>query len=270
MNDTAMKAGKSSAIFSGALGGGLAFLENGIKVFQGECTVEEALKDTAVKTVKNGAIGYASGYGGSMISGYMQNSSNTIIRTLGKTPLPQAVIVPAVTGFIKATSEYLQGNISGTEWLTMTGKSSLTSIGGAAYATVGQLLIPIPIVGGLIGGMVGIALCNVCHNQLVNALNEAKLAHEERLRIEKECNEAIHAIRAYRNQVNKIVAEYLNDYQSTFDAAFLDIENSFEQGDANGVIKGANKISKKLGGTPEFNTVEEFDIIMKDDKPLIL
>lgn len=270
MNSTAMDAAKDSAMFTGAFVGSLSLLENGIKVFQGKCSVEEALKDSAIKTAKGGVIGYASGYGASMISGVMQNSSNTIIRTLGKTPLPQAVVVPIVLGFVKATSEYLQGNITGKECLTLIGKTGLTSAGGVAYGAIGQLLIPIPVVGGLIGGMVGIALGNACHNQLVKALNEAKLAHEERLRIEEECEETIRTIRAYREQVNTIVKEYLADYQTTFDEAFLTIEHSIAEGDADGVIQGANQISKKLGGEPEFNTVEEFDVLMKDDKPLKL
>lgn len=270
MNKTAMEAAKDSAVFTSTIVGSLTLLENGIKVFQGECTVEEALKDTAIKTAESGVVGYASGYGGSMISGFMQSSSNTIIRTLGKTPLPQAVVIPAALGLVKATSEYLQGNITGKECLTLIGKTGITSVGGASYAAVGQLLIPIPVVGGLIGGMVGIALGNACHNQLVQALNEAKLAHEERLRIEKECEATIRAIHSYREQVNAIVREYLNDYQTTFDEAFLTMENAIEEGNADGVIQGANKISRKLGGEPEFNTVDEFEVLMKDDKPLKL
>ncbi len=270
MNSTALEAAKDSAVFTGAFVGGLSLLENGIKVFQGQCTVEEALKDSAIKTAESSVVGYVSGYGGSMISGFMQNSSNKIISTLGKTPLPQAVVVPAVLGLVKATSEYLQGNITGKECLTLIGKTGLTSVGGVAYGAIGQLLIPIPVIGGLIGGMVGVALGNACHDQLVRALNEAKLAREERIRIERECEAAIRAIRSYREQVNAIVREYLNDYQSTFDEAFLSMERAIEEGDPDGVIQGANKISRKLGGEPEFNTVEEFEVLMKDDKPLKL
>ena len=270
MNATAMEAGKESACYAGVVGGSITLIQKGIMVFEGKCSVEEAMKDTAVSIVKNSTMGYASVYLGSMVSGFMQNSSKAILRSLAKTPLPQAVIVPSFLGLINAASEYLQGNISGAECLKRIGKTGITSVSSAAYAAAGQFLIPIPIVGGLVGSMAGIALGSLCYNQLLRAKEEARLAREERIRIEAECEAAIRSIRAYREQFHAIVREYLHDYQSAFDEAFRTIDRALQEGNADGVIQGANQISRKLGGNPEFDTADEFEALMKSDKPLTL
>ncbi|GAA7080778.1 hypothetical protein VN1051_07120 [Helicobacter pylori] len=54
---------------------------------------------------------------------------------------------------------------------------------------IGQLAIPIPVVGALIGGFVGAALSEA----FFNALNSKKveLAHQDRIEIEKKCRENI-------------------------------------------------------------------------------
>lgn len=133
-----------------------------------------------------------------------------------------------------------------------------------SYAAAGQVLIPIPVVGGLIGSMVGYSLVSSYYSELVKALKEAEIAHEERLRIEAECEEAIKAIREYRTEINRIMDEYLKEYQSTFDTAFENIKTALQTEDADNFISSVNIITRKLNGTPEFDTVDEFDIRMTD------
>ncbi|GAA9127527.1 hypothetical protein BTM342_10230 [Helicobacter pylori] len=60
-------------------------------------------------------------------------------------------------------------------------------------AFAGQALIPIPVVGALIGGFVGAALSEA----FFNALNSKKveLARQRRIEIEKECREEYQAVR---------------------------------------------------------------------------
>jgi hypothetical protein len=112
--------------------------------------------------------------------------------------------------------------------------------------------------------MVGYALSSACYGQLVDALKEAKLAREERIRIEAECTEAVTMIRQYRAEMEKMVNQYLTDHINTFHAAFDDMKYALNIGDIDGFIAGANAITKKLGKTPQFETFSEFDALMND------
>lgn len=139
-----------------------------------------------------------------------------------------------------------------------------------AYGAVGQMLIPIPVAGAIIGSFVGYTLTTMMYGGLMKAMNEAKLAREERIRVEKECKEVIRAIRAYRKEMNEYMDRYLNDYREVFNNAFLDIKTALSIGNIDGCIDGFNQITCKLGGHVEFNNMEEFNKRMKDSSPFIL
>ena len=63
---------------------------------------------------------------------------------------------------------------------------------------------------------------------------------------------------------------YFKDYQDCFDDALLEMQISFQMGDADGMILGANKITKKLGGKVNYESVEEFKDFLKTDSIDIL
>lgn len=115
--------------------------------------------------------------------------------------------------------------------------------------------------------MVGYSLASACYGELMAALKEAKLAREERIRIERECEEAIAAIRQYRQEINEIADRHLAEYRNTFDAAFADMKISMGIGDIDGFMAGANTITRKLGGETKFDSFEEFDRLMNDPEP---
>ncbi|GAA9220414.1 hypothetical protein Taiwan894_07500 [Helicobacter pylori] len=63
------------------------------------------------------------------------------------------------------------------------------------YALAGQALIPIPVVGALIGGFVDTTMSKTFYDILLKTLKEAKEAHQRRIEIEKECREEYQAVR---------------------------------------------------------------------------
>ncbi|GAA9839849.1 hypothetical protein VN0561_09860 [Helicobacter pylori] len=53
------------------------------------------------------------------------------------------------------------------------------------YALAGQALIPIPVVGALIEGFVGITMSKTFYDISLKTLKEAKEAHQRRIEIER-------------------------------------------------------------------------------------
>lgn len=196
----------------------------------------------------------------------MQNAPIKIFQNLSKTNLPAVMVVTALeTG--KTLTRYFKGEINGSQCLERLGESGVCMISSSMLATYGAVagtfLIPIPgvgtLVGGVIGSMAGYAMASMFYNELTTALKEADLAHEERLRIEAECNAAIEAIRNYRNEVEYLVNKYLSEYQAAFDLALDEMWVARGLGDADRFISGANIITQKLGGKLQFSNKAEFD-----------
>ncbi|GAA9299587.1 hypothetical protein TH0249_09150 [Helicobacter pylori] len=130
---------------------------------------KEAIKHTALATLKGGlkggVISYFNAFSSSSLGGMMQSSANKIIKSLGKGLMP-AMIVGAGVASCKVFIDYCRGKINETELLKRLVRANTTLISSGAMAVAGQALIPIPVVGALIGGFVGATLSETCFNAL--------------------------------------------------------------------------------------------------------
>ena len=199
----------------------------------------------------------------------MKNSGSSLIRSIAKSNLPaQVVTVVLETG--KTLCKFASGEIDGLECLEELGEKGTGMTTAAIFAGFGQAAIPIPFVGALAGSMIGYALSGALYNNLTTTLKEAKLAHEERIRIERECNEAIAAIKEFRAKIESLISNYLTEHITAFHTAFDVMKDALDTGDIDGFISGANMITKKLGGVVQFNNMREFDDFMASDTAFAL
>ncbi len=90
----------------------------------------------------------------------MQNSANKVIQSLGKSSLPVMIVGAAVTN-VTIFIRYFSGKIDKVELYKQLGRTNTSLLSGGAMAFAGQALIPIPVVGALIGGFVGATLSEV-------------------------------------------------------------------------------------------------------------
>lgn len=265
----AHRAGMEQAVYGAAIGGGISMVKNIVAVVKGEKNPEEAglslIKDTGVAA----GTSYATAFAGSVIKGGMQNSASETVQSLAKTNLAATIVTTTLeTG--KTLKSYFTGDISGVECLEELGEKGVGQLSATMFATAGQILIPIPVVGAMIGSMVGYALSSACYKELLGALKEAKLAHEERMRIEKECEEAIKMIVQFREEMNEAIEQYLKDMRETFSSELEKGEKEIWKDDIDAFISAANNMSVKLGKKPQFGTFKEFDAFMETETALKL
>lgn len=260
-HNAGMSVAKQSAVTSATITGIL----NTVDVIKGRKTVKEAAKDVSVVTTKAAITGYTFGGGGSVVAHSLSYSKSPFIRALSNSNVPAKVITAVMTtGDI--VKRYSNGEISTQECILELGERGL-NVATAGYSmAVGQALIPIPIVGGAVGALVGSVLTSKYYNTLIAELRNKELAHNERLRIMAECKEATRQIRAFREELQTYLDNYFYDYKSCFNEALSEIEISFKTGNADGVISGANKITRKLGGKVYYNNVKEFKTFLDSDE----
>ncbi|GHR60538.1 hypothetical protein VN1266_07750 [Helicobacter pylori] len=131
----------------------------------------------------------------------MHNNANQVIQSFGKSSLP-AMIVGVGVGSCEVLIKYFRGEINSVECLEQLGEENTKFLSGIAMSGIGQLAIPIPVAGALIGSFVGAALSET----FFNALNSKKveLVHQRRIEIDKECRESIRLLEMYRNQFKEV------------------------------------------------------------------
>ena len=278
------KAGLKQAKSGTVIGGVTSIIKNLVAVVKGEKDADDAVLEVAKDTGSAAALSYSTAFTGSALKGVMQNAKSTMTRTLSKTNLP-AMLVTGTLETRKTLAKYLKGEIDGVQCLEELAEKGTGMISSALFSSlgvsgavsvfgksvvIGQIAIPIPVIGGLIGGILGYALSSACYGQLLAALKGAKLARERRIQIESECAEAIRMIQEYRIEIETTISQYLSDHIITFHLVFDEIKTALNIGDIDGFIAGANRITRKLGGKPQFDNMSEFEAFMKSSESLIL
>ncbi len=260
------RAGVQMAGTSALIGGSFAMINSLVAVAKGEIEPEDAVRDVAKATAEAGAGGYATGFAGTAIKGAMQNSSSETLRVVAnKTNAPAAIAMTAVRAS-QTLARYFSGEIDGLTCLETLGEEGAGMVSSSMFTVIGQAVIPVPVVGGMIGGMVGYAFSSAAYGVLVSSLKEERLAHEHRLQVEQACEEYARMIRQYREEMETLINTYLSDTMDCFRASFAGIQDALDTGDADQFIQGADAITQAFGGEVKFSNVEEFKDLMLSDE----
>ncbi len=250
------QAGMNAAQTGALIGGGVSLVTNVYECIANGKDPMKAIKHTAIATLKGGALSYGSAFASSSLGGLMQSSTNRIIQSLGKGSAP-AMIVGACVANATVLTRYFSGKIDGTELRKQLVKANTTLVSSGAMAVVGQTLIPIPVVGVLIGGFVGATLSETCFNALLKAREEAKLARQRRIEIERECREIIKLLEIYQNQFKEVFERYFHETTKFFNQSFDELERVLYAGDADLAIGVNNKSREWLGQKALFDNKQE-------------
>ncbi len=250
------QAGMNAAQTGVLIGGGVSLVTNVYECIANGKDPIKALKHTAIATLKGGVLSYGSAFASSSLGGLMQSSANRIIQSLGKGSAP-AMIVGACVANATILGRYFSGKIDGTELLKRLGKANATLISSGAMAVAGQALIPIPVVGALVGGFVGAILSETCFNAFLKAREEAKLVRQRRIEIERECHEFIKLLEIYQNQFKEVFEKYFHETTRFFNQSFDELERASYTGDADLGIGINNKIQERLGQKALFDNKQE-------------
>lgn len=258
------RAGVEQAKIGAIIGGGISLIKNVVSVTKGEKEALDAAVDIVKDTGEGAVVAYTTAFAGSAIKAGMQNASSSVLRTLSKGNVP-AMLVTSTIDIAKSLTRYCKGEISGVDCLSEIGEKGVNNISAAMFAVAGQAIIPIPIIGAIAGSIIGYALSSQYYHELTSVLKEAQVAHQERIRIEKECAESLKMIACYRKEMNDLAKDYFQYYSSIFEEAFSTMENAFLSDDINRFIKGANSITYSFGQDVQYSTMEEFDEFMNSN-----
>lgn len=254
---TAHKAGMAGAQNAGITALTMSGIMNVVSVIRGEKDSDQAIADTVKDGGKAAVSGYVMGGGLTVLSQSLSNSSSEFIQGLVESNVPGKVIT-AVIVTRDTLKKWCNAEITTQECLITLGEKGLNMATMGYSMAVGQALIPIPVVGAAVGALVGSMLTGAYYRNLTSTLQTKELEHQERLRIIAECEAAKRQIRIFREQLEEYLQTYFADYRHCFDDALSSMQFAYSSGDTDGVIAGANDITRKLGGTVQYNNVSEY------------
>lgn len=254
---TGHTAGMQGAQNAGSRALAMSGIMNIVSVIKGEKSSEDAIADTVKSGGKAAVNGYVVDSTMTVVAHSLSNSSSKFIQALIKSNVPGKVI-SAVTTYGNTFKRYAQGEISTQECLLEIGENGLNLAAMGYFTGVGQVLIPIPVIGGAIGAVVGSALTSTYLSQLTASLRQSELEHQERLRIIEECRRATEQLKQFHLELKSYLAAYFKDYQDCFDSALSNMKLAYQMDNANDIITSANEITHKIGGIVKFETVNEF------------
>ena len=265
MHQSGMQAGKMGATFSG-----ISSSASGLyQLSQGKVTKGEVAAQIIVDTSKGFATSYLTTAGSKGIvhglakAGVSQTSVGALTKNNAHIALAASILKSG-----QSVVRYLQGEIDSDQLMCEISETAITSASTFYYGALGQAIIPIPIVGAMIGSTVGYFVGSMLHQSGLMGLGEVavvKVARERRERIEAMCLESITLIRQHRLELEALLKTHFAERRQTLTQAFDGIEQSLVSWDADDFIQHLESVNQAFGKSLPFKSFDEFDIFMKDN-----
>lgn len=268
MGRIAHRAGLEGAKLGAGIGGTILVLTNAIAVHSGDKTFSEAAMDVAVDTLGSAGVGYVTGAAGAVIKGYMQQSASTYTRSLARTSFP-ALVLSVSMAVGKSVHRYVRGEITEARLIEEVGVTATSMMSASMFSVVGQVVIPIPVVGAMVGSMVGYTVSNLFYEAYIDAARAESEAEAHYVITRRACEAARDAAVAYRLQLEAIVSTQLVIAREQAEELTLILADADSKG-SDAFAAAINHFARQLGHQLRFETQAEFDEFMEREEAFAL
>lgn len=265
-----------SGIQAGKIGAGISGSMTAITETAALINGEKELADVAVNTAIASAKGYATGYTVTALSKGVTHTTSYFLGEAAAKSLTRSnahvAIAAGVVNSGKAMISYMKGDIDFTQMSNQISHTAITSTSSFYYGALGQAMIPIPVVGALVGSSVGYLIGNLIHQSGLLALGDSavvQVAKERRQQIEQMCLLAIPQIQQHRKDLENQFNELREIRNQGIDFGFSLIQNSIENGKPEQFIDGLHKIGEQFGVVLPYKNFNEFDKMMQSEECFI-
>lgn len=265
MHESGKRAGNIGAFVTG----GISTINGVYSLHKGEIEIGELFSQVAIDSAK----GYATGYVVTAMSKGVTHSTTyflgeSVARTFARSNAPVAIAAGVVSAS-KSFASYINGDIDSEQLLEEVSHTAITSTSSFYYGALGQIAIPIPIVGALVGAGVGYFIGNMLHQSGLVALGDSRVvkeAKERRYAIQAMCLAVIPKIQKNRLELESHLESYFSQRKNDFLASFSILDNSLYSWNPDEFVFGLEKINNQFGTTLQFKSFTEFDLFMNSNE----
>lgn len=262
--------GHQAGLIGATVGGSVAVIHESLQLYNGQN------KDFGLALLRTSTIitqSYITSYATSVAARGIahaaeQNLASTTTHAFVKSNGHIALAVSMVKASKSLYRYMTDETMTNEELLSDINHISLTGAGAFYYGAVGQLLIPIPIVGALVGSTVGYFIGNMIHQSGLVSLGEAanvKVARQRREMVENFCLAAVPQMRAERLKIQLILEKNKIARQAFIGQIFDDLDKALMTTDADQYLRTLTALNGAFGADLGFQTMAEFNHFMEDD-----
>ncbi len=260
----------AGAIFAGGFEFVFSSAHNALRAHRGQVEGAKAVIDTVNATAAAAVRGGAGCAVAKCVQIAARNSDHLqhFASGMGPAAVANAAVEIAIFGYLLA-----QGDIDASAFTERCGAVLIKNSAAWAYGAVGQTLIPVPVLGGLVGATVGYLAAGAVVEGLKLAhvlARQADAAEAALAGLEGWIYDAIEGLEEQR-----LIIERTNDADAEhFKAVILPLMETVEDGLSAGsheVFVQLDALCRQFDDSLPFLTLEDFDRFMADDdSPLIL
>ena len=259
------KSGIQAGTIGAGISGSVSMIQNIHSVYKGEMGTGEAFATIVMDAGK----GFASGYAVTALSKGTTHAVNVYLgESVAKAFAKSNASVAVASGVVQSSKsivKYINGEITGEQLTNEISHTAITGTSSFYYAGIGQLAIPIPVVGAMVGAAVGYFIGNMIHQSGLIALGDAPIVAEAKKRrkeIEAMCLSSITLMQENRIQMESYFQEYFSHSKNMFTNAFDTIDSAMFNGNPEKILSALENINQHFGYTLKFKNFEEFDELM--------
>ena len=260
-------AGAKNSIEGAAIPIMLQSYEYMYKVSQGEMEFEEAAIEMGKFTSKIAISGGAMKVAVTGATNTMKNSANVALKKIANTNQVGQII--SISLIMKdSIIKLIEGEINGEEFFKEVGEKGVGVVGGTIGAVIGQVMIPVPVVGAFIGSVIISTACVEIYKFSFGILDEIRDLDKYKIkasRIISFANSAIFEIERQNEILARMVKNELNEGDEKFKKGFLQIKEGVNLNSINEVSEGINEILSVFSKQVRFNNLKEFNDFFDND-----
>ena len=259
------KAGMQGGMYAA---GGAAVFEGARSIYRAyndDIQFGDALQNMAVGSAKAFTTGYVTT---AVSKGVTHTTSHLLGEGVGQTMMKSNASTAIAYGIVqsgKSMVSYLNGEIDEVELGNQISHTAITGSASFYYGAVGQMLIPIPVVGALVGSTVGYFVGNMIFQSGLVSLGEpavVKAAIERRKRIEAMCLTVIPKINQERLRLEQVYDQHFTERKIAFHNTFNSMDALMREGNVAGFIHQLEQFNQVFGKSLGFRSFSEFDKMM--------
>ncbi|MDR0550097.1 MAG: lecithin retinol acyltransferase family protein [Deltaproteobacteria bacterium] len=234
-----------------------------------------ALESLVIGAVKHVAKAFASPTGRQAISNFILGAHLIPVSGATASNLLSAATVPVMIGaYLFETapviSKFLAGDIGLNVFMEQMGGKSVSFFSGMLLGTITQAMIPIPVLGFMVGSLIGSSLSTMFYQTLLGHAQRARQAEARYQAIKAKCDHAIAMMDQYKKESELYFNKYFTDLKKTLNNCMDGMERAIKSFDVDNFTKSANMFAECLGKKLQFNSYEEFQAFRRSDAPLEL
>lgn len=233
----------------------------------------EDVKEEMLEVLKAAGTVYANEMAENILTNSLKASDHESLRKLGKKEFADKLLKSA-SPVNQAVRDYFKGKTNLTEFVKTLSNTGIKDVGSDIASAFGyDLSSEQQAVDALLNTSMPVmayAASMAAYQMCMEALDDAHLAHEERVRVQKQCEESIKMIRKYRLSLEEAVEKYLSQYMSVFLNAMTAMDQAVIDNDTDGYISANNEITSIMGHDVQFHNQDEFDALMNSEEALKL